>query len=130
MFTGDNDPIDVCEIGQRVATRGEVMQVKVLGTLALVDEGETDWKLIAIDVRDPLAARLNDIDDVDTYMPGFLAATYEWFRNYKIPTGKPANKFGFDGQFKNRAYAHSKIDETNRFWLELMARTNETKMAV
>ena len=26
---GDNDPIDVCEIGQRVAKRGDVMQVKV-----------------------------------------------------------------------------------------------------
>lgn len=26
---GDNDPIDVCEIGYRVAKRGEVLQVKV-----------------------------------------------------------------------------------------------------
>lgn len=26
---GDNDPIDVCEIGYRVAKRGEVIQVKV-----------------------------------------------------------------------------------------------------
>lgn len=38
---GDNDPLDVCEIGSRVAQRGEVRQVKVLGTLALIDEGET-----------------------------------------------------------------------------------------
>lgn len=36
---GDNDPLDVCEIGYRVAKRGEVRQVKVLGTLALIDEG-------------------------------------------------------------------------------------------
>ena len=36
---GDNDPLDVCEIGYRVARRGEVLQVKVLGTLALIDEG-------------------------------------------------------------------------------------------
>ena len=26
---GDNDPIDVCEIGYRVAKRGDVVQVKV-----------------------------------------------------------------------------------------------------
>lgn len=26
---GDNDPIDVCEIGYRVAKRGDVIQVKV-----------------------------------------------------------------------------------------------------
>ncbi|XP_061420807.1 inorganic pyrophosphatase [Lethenteron reissneri] len=57
---GDNDPIDVCEIGSRVCARGEVVQVKVLGCLALIDEGETDWKLIAIDVNDPDAASLHD----------------------------------------------------------------------
>ena len=36
---GDNDPLDVCEIGYRVAKRGEVIQVKILGTVALIDEG-------------------------------------------------------------------------------------------
>ncbi len=37
---GDNDPLDVCEIGYRVAKRGEVRQVKILGCLAMIDEGE------------------------------------------------------------------------------------------
>lgn len=37
---GDNDPLDVCEIGYRVAKRGDVRQVKILGTLALIDEGK------------------------------------------------------------------------------------------
>ena len=41
---GDNDPIDVLEIGYRVAKRGEVLQVKVLGTVALIDEGNTKFK--------------------------------------------------------------------------------------
>lgn len=27
--------------------------------MALLDEGETDWKIIAIDVNDPLAGKLN-----------------------------------------------------------------------
>lgn len=27
--------------------------------MALLDEGETDWKLIAIDIRDPMANQLN-----------------------------------------------------------------------
>ena len=36
---GDNDPLDVCEIGCRIPKRGEVIQVKVLGTVALIDEG-------------------------------------------------------------------------------------------
>ena len=47
-----------CKFHQ-VAKRGEVKQVKVLGVMALIDEGETDWKLIAIDVNDPLASKMN-----------------------------------------------------------------------
>lgn len=27
--------------------------------MALLDEGETDWKLIAIDIKDPMADKLN-----------------------------------------------------------------------
>ena len=50
---GDNDPLDVCEIGEQVAKPGDVKQVKVLGVMALLDEGETDWKIIVIDVNDP-----------------------------------------------------------------------------
>jgi len=62
---GDNDPVDICEIGHRVANRGDVLEVKVLGILAMVDDGETDWKVIVIDVNDPLAEKLNSMDDVD-----------------------------------------------------------------
>lgn len=66
---GDNDPIDVLEIGSRIAKRGEVLQVKILGTIALIDEGETDWKIITINVNDPLADQVNDIGDVETVFP-------------------------------------------------------------
>jgi len=125
---GDNDPIDVCEIGFRVAKRGEIYAVKIIGTIALIDEGETDWKLIAIAVNDPLADKLNDINDVEKYMPGFLAATREWFRIYKIPTGKPENQFAFGGEFKDKAFAHKVIQETHEFWKKLIASENSGEL--
>ncbi|CAI2350060.1 unnamed protein product [Caenorhabditis sp. 36 PRJEB53466] len=117
---GDNDPIDVIEIGSKVAKRGSVLQVKVLGTLALIDEGETDWKLVAIDVNDENADKLNDINDVEKVFPGLLAASVEWFRIYKIPAGKPANEFAFNGEFKDREYAEKVIEETNTYWKALI----------
>jgi len=118
---GDNDPIDVCEIGQRVAKRGDVISVKVLGTIALIDEGETDWKILAIDVTDPLAPELNNVDDIEKHMPGFLAATVEWFRIYKIPDGKPPNMFAFNAEARNRDYALEVIEETHEQWKKLVA---------
>lgn len=38
---------------------GQVIQVKVLGILAMIDEGEMDWKVIAINAQDPDAKSLN-----------------------------------------------------------------------
>lgn len=42
-----------------MAKRGDVKHVKVLGVMALIDEGETDWKVLAIDVNDPLSSKMN-----------------------------------------------------------------------
>ncbi|XP_076361551.1 inorganic pyrophosphatase-like isoform X2 [Tachypleus tridentatus] len=107
---GDNDPIDVCEIGYRIANRGQVIQIKVLGIMALVDEGETDWKIIAIDISDPLADQLNDIEDIKQHMPGFL----------QVPDGKPPNKFAFGGEAKKKDFAENIITETHQYWEELI----------
>ncbi|KAK8181612.1 inorganic pyrophosphatase [Phyllosticta capitalensis] len=118
---GDNDPLDVCEIGELVAKPGEVKQVKVLGVMALLDEEETDWKVIVIDVNDPLAPKLNDIEDVERHLPGLLRATNEWFRIYKIPDGKPENQFAFSGECKNKKYAMDVIRECAEAWDRLIA---------
>ena len=49
---GDNDPIDVLQLNSKPCRRGSVQRVRVLGALALIDSGETDWKLLVVDVDD------------------------------------------------------------------------------
>lgn len=117
---GDNDPIDVCDIGSKVCSSGQVIQVKVLGILALIDEGETDWKVIAINIEDPDTAILNSIDDVRINRPGYLEATVDWFRRYKIPDGKPENQFAFNTQFKDKDFALEVIKSTHCSWGALL----------
>jgi len=34
--------------------------------------------------------------------PGYLEATVDWFRRYKVPDGKPENQFAFNGEFKDK----------------------------
>merc|ERR1712118_40126 len=70
---GDNDPLDVVEIGANAFKQGSVNPVKVLGALAMLDEGEVDWKIIAISVSDPLAPQLHDIADVEMKCPGVVS---------------------------------------------------------
>jgi len=124
--TGDNDPLDVCEIGTTHHATGSIVPVKIVGVLGLIDEGETDWKLIGIDVRDKLASQIHDITDVDKYLPGLLEATRRWFRNYKVPAGKPKNKFALNEQYADREYAKRVIDETRKYWEKLAS--GETKV--
>jgi len=88
--------------------------------MALLDEGETDWKIIVIDVNDPLAPKLNDIEDVERHLPGLLRATNEWFRIYKIPDGKPENQFAFSGECKNKKYAMEVVRECAEAWEKLI----------
>lgn len=114
--------------------------------MALLDEGETDWKVIVVDVTDPLASKLNDIEDVERHLPGLIRATNEWFRYrpkeknssskyvtrsyhcfpriYKIPDGKPENTFAFSGEAKNKKYATEIIHECHEAWRRLI--TGET----
>ncbi|KAK9766522.1 Inorganic pyrophosphatase [Basidiobolus ranarum] len=117
---GDNDPLDFLEIGQKIAYTGEVKEVKVLGVMALLDEGETDWKVIGIDVKDPLADKCHNVEDLKEHFPGLIEATREWFRIYKIPDGKAENQFAFDGEVKNKEYALDVIKDTHQAWKNLV----------
>lgn len=118
---GDNDPLDVCEIGARIIKPGAIRPVKVLGILGMIDEGECDWKVVVIDAEDKWAPFINDIDDVEKEMPGMLDAIREWYRTYKIPDGKPPNVFCLDEKFMDKKYADAVIDECHHAWEELLS---------
>ena len=62
---GDNDPVDVVEIGSTALEMGGVYTVKPLGIYAMIDDGELDWKVIAICADDPKANLVNDVEDVE-----------------------------------------------------------------
>ncbi|KAI9266720.1 putative inorganic pyrophosphatase [Phascolomyces articulosus] len=117
---GDNDPIDVVELSEIPGFIGEVKQVKVLGGLCLIDEGALDWKVITIDVHDPMAQYLNNMDDVEQHYPGLAEEVRTWFRTYKIPSSGHVNTFGFGSQYVDKDYMISVIYQTHEFWKELI----------
>ena len=48
---------------------GEVYPVKALGVLAMIDEGELDWKVVCIRADDPKAKEVDDVGDVERVFP-------------------------------------------------------------
>ncbi|RYG69917.1 adenylyl-sulfate kinase [archaeon] len=88
---GDGDPIDVIEIGDGPMPMGEVVRVKVLGSFCLVDEGETDYKIIVIRADNPHAASINSLRDLERYYSNSLDHIKDWLVNYKTAEGKGVN---------------------------------------
>lgn len=116
---GDNDPVDVVEIGAAECAMGGVYKVKPVGILAMIDDGELDWKVICINANDPKAALVNDVEDVEREFPGELERIRIWFRDYKIPDGKPENKFGYSNKVQSKEFALKVLEETHGFWKKL-----------
>ena len=87
----------------------------------MIDDGELDWKVVAISTSDPMAGKLNDVSDIEKEMPGVISGIREWFRWYKTPDDKPLNGFGFDEECLPAAKAMDAIAETHGHWKALMA---------
>ena len=119
--SGDNDPLDVMEIGSRTYKMGEMRPVKILGDLELIDQGELDHKIIVIDAADPLAAKLNSAADLKTVMPGVLEKLVEWLKMYKTTDGKDVNVLASDTP-TDAAKAASVVGECHESWKALKAR--------
>jgi inorganic pyrophosphatase len=127
---GDNDPVDVVEIGSRALGQGEISKIKVLGSLAMLDDGELDWKVIAVAADDELAGSLEDVSDVEAKLPGVISGIREWFRWYKTPDGKPLNEFGFGESAVGRDKTLAIIEETHQAWERLKSGQTKSKLWV
>lgn len=117
---GDNDPIDVVELSPESISMGEVTNLKVISVVGMIDEGETDWKVIGINTQHPLAAQLNSVEDIDKYLPGVRDTIIDWFRMYKTTDGKPENSFYNDGEFLGPDETLEVIKECHFNWMNLL----------
>lgn len=119
-LAGDNDPLDVVDVGKKACTPGEVYEVRPVGALAMVDGGEMDWKIVVVRAGGPDAAWL-DASKPTNSQRAQLQLLKEWFRDYKIPDGKAPNEFAFEGKFLGPDVALQVIAEQHRLWAWLVS---------
>ena len=118
----------------------------MLGALALIDENETDWKILVVNEKDPLADQLNgmpaalereregavcagrsltahaDVDDVERLLPGKIDEIRTWYKVYKVAEGKPENAYALDGRAVDKAYATNIIEEGHNDWVNMLSK--------
>ena len=119
---GDNDPLDVLDISTgKVLNTGDIQQVKVLGSLGLIDDNEIDWKIISISNHSEDFDKINSLEDVEKTYPGLLEGIRFWFANYKV-SNKFKNEFLHDGKFLGVQETLKVIEECHNSWKKLISK--------
>eukprot|EP00635_Sarcinochrysidales_sp_CCMP3193_P013541 CAMPEP_0118904606 /NCGR_PEP_ID=MMETSP1166-20130328/9000_1 /TAXON_ID=1104430 /ORGANISM="Chrysoreinhardia sp, Strain CCMP3193" /LENGTH=1143 /DNA_ID=CAMNT_0006843863 /DNA_START=17 /DNA_END=3448 /DNA_ORIENTATION=+ len=119
-YGGDDDPLDVIELGDDPLTMGSVTEVVVVGSLELIDEGETDHKILAIRSTDPRASeRYDSPDDLERHFPGVVDKLVDWLKMYKTSDGKPENILANNDLPLSAKDAVAVVDECHSAWQKL-----------
>jgi inorganic pyrophosphatase len=93
---GDGDPLDVIVLSPAVP-RGSVVKARLIGVLRLLDGGEQDDKLLAVQQDTPLYD-VNSLEELDEKYQGVSEIVRIWFSNYKGPGKMEAKGFGDEAE--------------------------------
>jgi len=115
---GDNDPLDVIELGNTQLHMGSINPCRVIGSFELIDEGETDHKILCIALSNEHQQYIHTTADLDTYYPGKLNQLRDWLKRYKTSDGKKENTLASDIP-KTVQEAMDVIAETHQRWRSL-----------
>lgn len=118
---GDGDPIDAIEIGfDGPLAMGTVIPAKVLGSFALIDEGETDHKIIVLRKGDKYFDKVHSVNDLETFYPGVISKLVDWLKNYKTTDGKASNSLKQD-EPTSATEAWNVVHEVSEFYENLIS---------
>ena len=76
----DNDPLDVIVMTTYPLHPGILVKVRPLGVIEMIDDGESDYKIIAVPVNDRRFEYARDIDDINTHT---IKEYIHFFETYK-----------------------------------------------
>jgi len=86
---GDGDPLDICVVCERPINRSEViLNARVVGGIQMIDNGESDDKIIAVLKGDNFWGHAEDISDIPEMLVERLR---HYFLTYKLIPDQPSN---------------------------------------
>jgi len=92
---GDGDPLDALVLTRDAIYPGAVIKAKAIGVLRMIDDGESDDKIIAVpaDDVDPTYADIDEMDDLPKMDVERLNAFFRVYKN--LPDGGNIELNGF-----------------------------------
>ncbi len=100
----DDDAVDVCVLSTNPIHPGILVRVRPVGVFRVIDSGESDDKIIAVDCGDPRFNEVLDIEDVNSHT---IKEISHFFETYKVLKGKEVKIKGVE----NKAQGQSVFEE-------------------
>lgn len=91
----DGDPLDVVMLTTHALMPGILVRVRAIAIMNMIDDGDSDDKIIAVPTDDPRWLNVNDISDIN---PHTLKEIEHFYSTYKKIKGKEVHIAGFKGK--------------------------------
>ena len=106
-YGGDKDPLDILVITSLPVVPLTMMDAKVIGVMQMIDQGESDDKIIAVAANDPTVNHYNNIEELQ---PHFFDELRHFFEEYKKLEKKEVKVEEFGDKTKAIAIVKEAID--------------------
>lgn len=117
---GDDDPIDVLEIGKNPLKIGEVIDVYVLGGFCVVDNMEADWKIVAINRDEAEKGFLQNVNkNPQEFELNYIKDLMKWYKIYKKFEGVTTEKEILDEKFYTSKDMEKLITQSHQSYIQL-----------
>ncbi len=101
----DGDPLDVLVLTTYPLAPGILVKVRPVGIMNMIDDGDSDAKIIGVPVKDPRWDEVHDLTDINKHT---LKEIEHFFKTYKQIQNKDVQVGGFeDKAAAQKAILHS-----------------------
>ena len=84
----DGDHLDALVLGGDALPVGCLVEARPIGMLRMIDSGEPDAKILAVQTKNPRFDAIKDIENIKTFNPHLLKEIAHFFERYKDLQGK------------------------------------------
>lgn len=91
----DGDHLDALVLGSDPVITGAVVEIRPIALLNMIDDGDADAKILAVQAKNPRFDTIKDLKDIEAYQPHLLKEIVHFYEHLKDLQGKKVETQGW-----------------------------------